>query len=81
VLAHIKIAMNTGATIIPVYSHRLGRMKYEVRMMGKPFVIKPVGSRRETIKFHAEKLLKQLENLILSRPEQWLMFRPLWPER
>ncbi len=78
VLAHIKLAMSTGSTIIPVFSHRVAKLKYEVKLMGEPFVISPVGDRVETIKFHAERLLQDLEKLILSRPDQWLMFRPIW---
>ncbi len=80
VTSHIKIALANQSTIIPVYSYRIGKLKYEVRLMQEPFVPVMGSDRNETVRFYAEKILKPLEELIRKVPHQWLMFRPLWPE-
>ncbi len=80
VTAHIKLAMATGATLIPVYSQRLGKLRYRVKLMGEPIIPKLKGDRNEMVRYYAEQILRDLEKLIREMPEQWLMFRPLWPE-
>jgi len=81
-LGHIRLAMETGAMIVPVYTARLSRRRYQIELMAEPFqVVKQRGQdRRQLIKEAAERVLRGLEVVIRQHPEQWFMFHPLWPE-
>ena len=39
-----------------------------------------VGSRQEDVIHNARRVLEIFEGLIAARPEQWLMFYPVWDE-
>ncbi len=79
-LGHVRLAMETGATIIPVYCLRRAPMYYEMHLMGEPLRVRPGKDRRRILKTAAEQLLPGLEGVIRQYPELWFMFHPLWSE-
>ncbi len=81
-LGHVRLAMETGAVLLPVYTLRISEQRYRLELMGEPFQVskKRGENRSQVIQEAAERILQPLEMIIRRHPEQWFMFHPLWPE-
>lgn len=73
------LAMKTGAPILPVYTTREPDLTFH-SMVGSPIVWIDSGDRDRDIQTVMQKLMNTLESAVLRRPDQWYMFRPMWPE-
>lgn len=77
---HARLALATQAPVIvalPQKSDLHGR--YHVELMPPIYAERTGDQRRDTLVF-SQRILLMLEDRIRSRPAEWLMFNPLWPE-
>lgn len=72
------LAMKTGATIVPVYMFRQPDKSFE-SLFFPPLSWTPTGNRERDAQTIMQKLMDTLQTVVRSRPDQWYMFRPMWP--
>jgi KDO2-lipid IV(A) lauroyltransferase len=73
------LAVKTGATLLPVYLFRNPDLTFECRVF-PPIAWTPSGERQADIRGITQRLMDTLQTVVRSRPDQWYMFRPMWPE-
>ena len=71
---HVKLAMRTGASLIPCCCHYTEDGRIET------VIDPPLGKVGETARELAEECVARIERFIRKRPEQWFAFDHLWPE-
>lgn len=78
-VGHTRLAVKTGASILAGVVRGTGPGKYEV--IGSPLFTPPqTGDKEADICNMAQGILDWYEQRIRERPEEWLMFFPVWPE-
>jgi KDO2-lipid IV(A) lauroyltransferase len=73
------LAMKTDAAILPVYMFRNPDKTFECRIF-PPISWSPCGQRQIEVQAIMQKLMDTLQAVVRSRPDQWYMFRDMWPE-
>jgi KDO2-lipid IV(A) lauroyltransferase len=73
------LAMKTGATLLPVYMFRNPDLSFECEIF-PPISWTPSGEREADIRGITQRLTDTLQAVVRRRPDQWYMFRPMWPE-
>lgn len=73
------LAMKTGAEILPVYMIRHPDKTFE-SIFFPPIRWTPSGNRDQDVQMIMQKLMDTLQSAVRMRPDQWYMFRPMWPE-
>jgi len=72
------LAMKTGATLLPIYLCRLPDLTFTARIL--PAIgWTPSGDRDTDIQVITQKVMDTLQSVIREHPDQWYMFRPMWP--
>lgn len=74
------LAMKTGAALIPVYVTRQPDKSFDA-VLYAPVQWSPSGDRNRDVGVVMQKLMDTLQSAVRSRPDQWYMFRPMWPDR
>lgn len=74
----VRIARDTGAPVIPVFTRRAG-VGHEVRI-GEPMHIEKTKDVKADVARGMEQLVPVLEQAIAACLEQWVMFQRVWPE-
>lgn len=74
----VRIARDTGATIVPMFTLRRGRQ--HALMIEQPFVVERTKDRADDVRIGMQRVLAALEGAIEVAPEQWVMFQRVWPE-
>lgn len=74
----VRIARDTGASIIPIFTRRTNS-GHEVRIM-EPIYVEKTKDVRADVANGMKRLVPVLENGISSALEQWVMFQRVWPE-
>ncbi len=74
----VRIARDTGATIVPIFTIRHGR-KYAL-LIEQPFVVERTSDRADDVRIGMQRVIAALEGAIEIAPEQWVMFQRVWPE-
>jgi lauroyl/myristoyl acyltransferase len=74
----IRIARETGATVIPILPRRRGNL-HEIDIL-EPFIVPKTDDFEADMNEGFRLLLPALEYGIQSRPGQWVMFQRVWPE-
>jgi KDO2-lipid IV(A) lauroyltransferase len=79
-VGHARLAIRTGSRIMIGATTRIGPAQYKVY---GPEVIEPEisGNYDKDVKRLAQRTLHILEGQIRARPDEWLMFFPIWPEK
>jgi KDO2-lipid IV(A) lauroyltransferase len=72
------LAMKTGATIVPVYMFRQPDRSFE-SVVFPPIDPPDTGDRERDIQQIMQKLVDTMQTVVRERPDQWYMFRPMWP--
>lgn len=72
------LALKTGATLLPVYTARLPDLSFEARIC-PPITWNPTEDRERDVQFITQRLMNTLQSAVRSRPDQWYMFRSMWP--
>lgn len=75
----VRIARDTGAAIVPVFSRRT-RYGHQLRLHPAMYIEK-TDDVRSDVKRGMERLVPILEDGIDAGLEQWVMFQRVWPER
>lgn len=73
-----RLARDTGATIVPIFTMRRGRG--HVLMIQPPFTIEKTDDRDADIAAGMARVAQILEEAIALAPDQWVMFQRVWPE-
>jgi KDO2-lipid IV(A) lauroyltransferase len=73
------LAMKTGATILPVYMFRQPDKSFEC-LIFPPVSWTSSGERKRDVEMIMQKLIDTLQTVVRERPDQWYMFRSMWPE-
>lgn len=76
---HIRLAMSTNALLVFVHTERSKEGKYYVHVE-PPIELIRTGNRQKDILSNTEQLLTLAEEKIRAKPEEWMMFNPVWPE-
>ena len=73
------LTMKTGAALIPVYTCRQPDKTLEAVIYPAVTWV-PSGDRDSDVQTIMQKLMDTLQSAVRSRPDQWYMFRPMWPD-
>lgn len=75
-----RLALRTGARLIPVALVRAGPNTDAMRVL-VDFDLRylPTGDEEHDVRELTRRMLASHERFIRSHPEQWFMFRPMWP--
>ena len=76
---HIRLAMSSNALLVFLYTERTGEGEYLIEMH-PPMELILTGNRQKDIRTNAEKLLAIAEEKIRAKPEEWMIFNPVWPQ-
>lgn len=74
----VRIARDTGATIVPMFTLRQGRNN--ALMIEQPFVVERTADRADDLTTGMQRVIGALEGAIEIAPEQWAMFQRVWPD-
>ena len=74
----VRLALRTGAALIPGFGIRLPDDSFEVHIES-PLELPNTGDREADISSGMEMLVDVVERYISGHPEQWLMAKPVWP--
>ena len=73
----VRIALRTGAAIIPVFNLRRDGGRYDV-YVEPPIEVESNGN--ANVAEHMNEVIRVMEKYIKSCPEQWAVLEPVWPE-
>jgi lauroyl/myristoyl acyltransferase len=74
----VRIARETGATVVPMFTFRQGRNN--ALMIEQPFIVERTNDKQDDIAIGMQRVVGALEGAISIAPEQWVMFQRVWPE-
>ncbi|MGH2614793.1 MAG: lysophospholipid acyltransferase family protein [Thermomicrobiales bacterium] len=73
----IRIARDTGALVVPIFTHR-GEFGHEI-VLGKPFEAPKTADIDADVAAGMELLKSRMEEGIGATPDQWVLFQRAWP--
>jgi len=73
----VRIALRTGAAVIPVFNLRRDNGQYDV-YLEPPIEVSPNGN--GAVAECMNQVIRAMEKYIKSCPEQWVVLEPVWPE-
>jgi KDO2-lipid IV(A) lauroyltransferase len=73
------LAMKTGASLLPVYLFRNPDRTFECHIY-PPVSWVATGRRDVDAQTIMQRLVDTMQSVVRSRPDQWYMFRNMWPE-
>jgi lauroyl/myristoyl acyltransferase len=74
------LAMRTGAALLPCFTFRHPDRTFE-SVVFPPISCASTGNRARDTQAAMQKLMDSLQTVVRERPDQWYMFRPMWPVR
>ncbi len=75
-----RIALRTGARVIPaVIAREPGRDEIMRALLDFDVRLEPTGDEEQDVRQLTQKIMSSLERFIRQYPDQWFMFRPMWP--
>lgn len=78
-VAHVRMALRFGAPVYVIGCRKLENNRYELHASA-PFEMVRKDDPIEEVLYNAERILAEAQTWILSAPEQWAMFFPVWPQ-
>lgn len=79
-VGHVRLALQTGAPVVVAHcEYRPTDHSYAVHV-SRWLEMERVGSRQQNVLHNAQRVVAMAEELILAKPEQWLMFYPVWED-
>lgn len=72
-----RIARDTGATIVPMFTLRMGH-EHEL-MIEQPFCVERTSDRTDDVRIGMQRVIAAMEGAIEIAPDQWAMFQRVWP--
>jgi KDO2-lipid IV(A) lauroyltransferase len=76
----VQLAIETGATIIPVFVVLEQKMKYW-GILGEPIPVRMDIDKREAVKQGVQEIATRFEEVIRRYPDQWFNFFPYWKKK
>ncbi len=73
----IHLALETGATVIPVFVIQNEKLKYW-GIIDEPIPIRMDMDKNEAVRWGVQEMAKRFERVIRQYPDQWLNFFPFW---
>ncbi|MGI5836280.1 MAG: lysophospholipid acyltransferase family protein, partial [Chloroflexota bacterium] len=73
----IMLAIRTGATVIPAFTYRNGDNRF-LAHIGSPLELERTGKLKDDIRINTQRLAGIMEKAISAKPEQWIVFEPVW---
>lgn len=73
------LALKTGATLLPIYMIREPDKSFR-SLIFPPLTWTEAGDRERDIATVMQRLVDTLQTAVRERPDQWYMFRPMWPQ-
>lgn len=77
-VGHVRLALQTGARFMMAVCLEQAEGRYVITF-SEPMELTRTGDREADIRTNALAILHLAEEIIVSAPEQWLVFRPVWP--
>lgn len=74
----VMLAIRTGATLMPAFTYR-SEDGHFLANIGHPLEMERTGKLKEDIRINTQRLAEILEKAISAKPEQWIVFEPVWP--
>ncbi|MPZ99785.1 MAG: hypothetical protein GEU80_10710 [Dehalococcoidia bacterium] len=74
-----RIALRAGSSVIVATLPRLGPWSETVGADISPVAYEPTGDNEHDVKALTQAVFSHLEQLVLRHPDQWYIFRHLWP--
>jgi KDO2-lipid IV(A) lauroyltransferase len=74
-----RVAMATGATVLPAFIVRVPDGRYRA-IIEEPLEIERTGGSEETLRRNVERYVRILERYVGAYPEQWYSFYPIWDD-
>jgi Kdo2-lipid IVA lauroyltransferase/acyltransferase len=69
----VALAMKTGAPVIPIYSERIGFLRYNL-VCDTPLIMEKAGTQKdEAIYSNARKVNAVLERIVSDKPDEWFL--------
>lgn len=79
-VGHVRLALQTNSPILVVSTeYRVSDQSYVVHI-SRWLEMERTGHRDDDVVHNTRRVLEAMERIILARPEQWLMFYPVWDE-
>jgi KDO2-lipid IV(A) lauroyltransferase len=72
------LAKRTGALVVPVYMFRHADSSFE-SMLFPPITVPDTGDKDRDTQVVMQKLMDTMQSVVRERPDQWYMFRSMWP--
>ena len=75
----VRIARDTGASIVPVYGQRVdGGHELSIH---EPFIVERTSNLQDDLRTGMARVVSSLELALARVPDQWVMFQSVWPQR
>jgi len=75
-----RLALRTGARVIPaVLAREAGREELIRPILDFDVRLEPSGDEEQDVRDLTQQIMSSLERFIRQYPDQWFMFRPMWP--
>jgi len=75
-----RIALRTGARVIPaVLAREPGNDEMIRPILDFDLRFQPSGEEEEDVQKLTQQIMSSMERFIRQYPDQWFMFRPMWP--
>lgn len=74
------LALRTGARIVPTAMVRLANNRF-LGLVDRCIALQPTGDDAEDVRALTQQVMESLEHWVRQYPDQWFMFRRMWPER
>ena len=75
-VGHVRLAQETGAALVFAASRILDRGRYLA--FGGEVLLPEDGASKEGVRVLAQAVVDRMEAVITERPDEWLMFFPVW---
>jgi len=75
----LRVAMATGARVLPAFIVRVADGRYRV-IVEEPLAIESAGDRDAALRRNLERYVAILERYVRQYPEQWYCFYPFWDD-
>jgi lauroyl/myristoyl acyltransferase len=73
------LAQRTGAAVVPAVFVRDPAGRGYIAHIGEPIMVEKNGQRAREVQAVTQRLMTWLEGMIRQYPDQWYMFRQMWP--
>ena len=73
----VKLALRTGAAIIPAFSVRRADDRFDL-YVEPPLPVTVAGDHEQSVRQNLPKVITTMEKYIRCHPDQWVVFNPVW---